>query len=77
MIIVDPQLLLAAAAVIGNLSSLVWAIRRPADRRLDEPEQPSDRCGSRSGGEPRLSLHDVRKHSMPNSNPARRSTVLP
>jgi hypothetical protein len=44
MIMIDPQLLLAAAAVIGNLSSLIWAIRRPVDRRHGGEAAAPDRC---------------------------------
>lgn len=44
MTFADPQILLAAAALIGNLSSLVWAIRRPAGRTRLDPEAACGRC---------------------------------
>jgi hypothetical protein len=30
MLIIDPSLLIAAAALVGSLSTLVWAFRRKA-----------------------------------------------
>lgn len=44
MTFADPQILLAAAALIGNLSSLVWALRRPVGRTRHDPEAPGGRC---------------------------------